>query len=144
MNDTFDPVEFGKLMETMGHSGWLGHRYHAHGPDWIELAMPWREDLVGDVTTGTLASGPIIALMDNAAGTSVWIKRRVFGPQVTIDLRVDYMRPAVTGATVIARCECYKVTSSIGFIRGFAYDATPDDPLCHVAGTFMLLEQFGG
>jgi uncharacterized protein (TIGR00369 family) len=143
MDSTFDPVSFDKMMKSFGHNGWLGHRYHAHGPDWIELAMDWREDLVGDVTSGALASGPIIALMDNAAGASVWLKRKVFGPQVTIDLRVDYMRPAVTGATVIARCECYKQTSEIGFIRGIAYDATPDDPLCHVVGTFMLLKKLG-
>ena len=27
------------------------------------------------------------------------------------------------------------------FVRGIAYDETPDDPLAHVAGTFMLMDQ---
>lgn len=137
---TFDVAAFDAMMQALGHSGWLGHRFHARGEGWVELAMPWREDLVGDEASGVLASGPVIALMDNAAGTSIWLKRGKFGPQVTIDLRVDYMRPAKPGATVIARCECYKLTRQVAFIRGIGYDESPDDPLAHVAGTFMLLE----
>lgn len=137
---TFDAAAFDAMMQKFGHSAWLGHRLHATGDGWVELAMRWREDLVGDEESGVLASGPVIALMDNAAGTSVWLKRGIFGPHVTIDLRVDYTRPARPGATVIARCECYKLTRQIAFIRGIGYDETPDDPLAHVAGTFMLLE----
>lgn len=136
----FDAEAFNATMSSEGHSGWLGHRLHASGEGWVELAMPWREDLVGDAESGVLASGPVIALMDNAAGMSVWLKRGQFGPQVTLDLRVDYMRGARPGATVIARCECYKLARSVAFVRGIAYDDSPDDPLCHVAGTFMLLD----
>ena len=36
-----------------------------------------------------------------------------FQPIVTIDLRLDYLRPALKGETVIARCECYKLTRQI-------------------------------
>lgn len=135
---------FNTVISRLGHSGWLGHRFHAADEGWLELAMDWREDLVGDPDTGVLASGPIVALMDNAAGTAVWLKRGVLGAQVTIDLRVDYMRPATPRATVIARCECYRLTRQIAFVRGIGYDATPDDPLCHVTGTFMLLDQPAG
>ena len=60
--------------------------------------------------------------------------------RATLDLRVDYLRPATPGRTVIGRGECLKVTRSIAFVRGIAYDETPDDPLAHVAGTFMLMD----
>ncbi len=42
---------------------------------------------------------------------------------------------------MIGRGECLKLTRSIAFVRGIAYDETPDDPLAHVAGTFMLMDQ---
>lgn len=29
---------------------------------------------------------------------------------------------------------------SIGFVRGQAHDGDPDDPIAHVAGTFMFLD----
>jgi len=133
-----DISAFGQAFGASGHSAWLGIRIHRITAQYTELAMDWREDLVGDVETGVLASGPIVALMDSCAGASVWMKRN--GPNVTIDLRVDYMRPARPRATVIARCECYRTTRQIAFVRGIGYDDDPADPLCHVAGSFMFHE----
>jgi len=123
-----------------GHGGTLGITYHAKDDGWVELALPYTERLIGDVDSGVLASGPIIALMDMATSVAVWAKRDKFAHQATLDLRVDYLRPAVPGRTVIGRGECLKVTRSIAFVRGIAYDETPDDPLAHVAGTFMLMD----
>ena len=136
----FDPSIASKLLTRFGHGGWLGMRYHAHGDDWVELALPWREDLVGIPDSGVLASGPIISLMDNATSMAVWAMRGPFTPQVTVDLRVDYMRAATPGKTVIGRGECYKLTRSIAFVRGLAHDGDINDPVAHVVGTFMMTE----
>ena len=133
----FDPARASKMMTRHGHGGWLGFTYHAHGPDWVELALPWREDLVGVAETGVLASGPIISLMDNATSMAVWTLAGRFTAHATLDLRVDYMRAAVPGKTIIGRGECYKLTRTISFIRGIAYDGDLDDPVAHVVGTFM-------
>lgn len=123
-----------------GHGGRLGIEYHAHGADWCELQLPYHPDLVGDPASGVLASGPIITLMDMATSFSVWLKRGQFVPHATLDLRVDYLRPARPGRTVVGRGECYRITRAISFIRGQAHDGDPADPLAHVAGTFMLTE----
>ncbi len=140
----FDPALASKLLTRFGHGGWLGMLYHAHGANWVELALPWREDLVGIADSGVLASGPIISLMDNATSMAVWTLRGPFQPQVTVDLRVDYMRAAVPGRTVIGRGECYKLTRSIAFVRGVAHDGDINNPVAHVAGTFMVLEAPAG
>lgn len=135
-----DPARLMKRMargEQSGHSGWIGLDYHAHGDDWVELKLPWREELVGLSDTGVLASGPIISLMDNATSMSVWMASNTFVPHATLDLRVDYMRAATPGKTVIGRGECYKLTRNVAFVRGIAFDETPDDPVAHVIGTFM-------
>ncbi len=133
----FDPARASKMMTRHGHGGWLGIAYHDHGSDWVELALPWRDELVGVAETGVLASGPIISLMDNATSMSVWTLARRFIPQATLDLRVDYMRAAQPGMTIVGHGECYKLTRSIAFIRGTAHDGDPDDPIAHVTGTFM-------
>ncbi len=129
-----------QMMSGIGHSGFLGMEYRAHGDDWMELALPWRDDLAGDAESDVLASGPIIALMDNATALSVWVKLKQFRPQVTLDLRVDYMRAATPGKTVIGRGECIKITRSIAFVRGVAHDGDPADPVALVAGSFIKLD----
>ena len=133
----FDPARAVRGMGRHGHGGWLELDYHAHGPDWVELMLPWREDLVGVAETGVIASGPIISLMDNATSMSVWTVAARFTPHATLDLRVDYMRAAVPGKTIIGRGQCYKLTRTIAFIRGVAYDGDLEDPVAHVTGTFM-------
>ena len=124
-----------------GHGEQLGIAYHAHGLDWVELKLPWHADLVGDPDRDVLASGPIIALMDMATSFSVWLKRERFVPHATLDLRVDYLRPARPGRTVIGRGECYRLTRVLSFVRGQAHDGDAADPIAHVVGSFMLTEQ---
>jgi len=123
-----------------GHGGRLGTLFHARGDDWVELALPYAPELVGDPASGVMASGPIVALMDMATSLAIWIKRGGFVPHATLDLRVDYLRPARVGHTVIGRGECYRLTRSISFVRGQAHDGDPADPLAHVAGTYMNLD----
>ncbi|MET0245534.1 MAG: PaaI family thioesterase [Sphingomonas sp.] len=136
MSFVFDPERFFSS-RIGGHGGLLGITLGTYGADWAELQLPWREDLVGDPESGVLASGPILAMMDMATSIGVWLKLGMFHPHATLDLRIDYLRPATPGRTVVGRGECYRVTRSIAFVRGQAHDGDPDDPLAHVAGTFM-------
>jgi uncharacterized protein (TIGR00369 family) len=144
MASELDPPKLIRMMARLGHNAQIGVGYHAHGPDWVALELPWRAELVGDPATGILASGPIFTLMDMAASLSVWITTGVFRPQATLDMRVDYLRPAVPGKTVIGRGECYKLTKSIAFIRGEAHDGDPARPLAHVAGTYIFTGEGAG
>lgn len=134
----FDAVRFIKGMARGGHNGLVGMAYHAHGEGWCELQLPYRDELVGDARNGFLASGPIITMMDMATSISVWLKRGTFRPQATLDLRVDYLRPAEPGKTVYGRGECYRMTKSIAFIRGEAHDGDAARPVAHVTGTYIF------
>lgn len=136
---TFDPERFINAVARHGHSGVMGIAYRGHGEDWAELTLPWAERLVGDPETGVIASGPIVTLMDMATSMAIWVRSGTFRAQATLDLRVDYLRPARPHATVVGRGECYRITRNIAFIRGQAHDGDPDDPVAHVAGTYMFL-----
>lgn len=138
MCEAFDIKRFFELAGHYGHNGRLGVVYRDHGPDWAELALPFSEEFVGVPDKGILASGAIISLVDVCSGGAVWQKLGRFEPVVTVDLRLDYLRPAFAGDTVIARMECYKMTRSIAFVRGVAHTGDPDHPVANVTGTFML------
>jgi len=62
---------------------------------------------------------------------------------VTLDLRIDYVRAAVPGKTIIARADCYQLRRSMAFVRGIAHDGELTDPVAHAAGIFMLVEASG-
>lgn len=133
----FDPERFFSLARKVGHGRAIGMEYRSHGDDWVELSLPWREQLVGVPESGILASGAIVSLVDTAAGMSVWAARGHFQPMATLDLRIDYLKPAPQGATVYARCQCYKITRSVAFVRGSAHLGDFDDPIAQAALTFM-------
>jgi uncharacterized protein (TIGR00369 family) len=136
----FDPTAFIAEYGGASHNGLVGSRYVAHGEDWVELAIPYDPRLVADEASGVLASGPIVALMDMAASMAIWVRKGAFAPHATLDLRVDYLRPAIPGRTVIGRGECYRLTRHVSFVRGQAHDGDPADPVAHVAGTYMNLD----
>ena len=76
--------------------------------------------------------------LPNLAPTSVWVTLDRFAPILTIDLRLDYLRPAANGETIVARCECVKLTRRIAFVRGIAHGAEDERPIALSAATFML------
>ena len=43
----FDPERFFELVRNVGHGRALALEYRQSAEDWIELALPWREELVG-------------------------------------------------------------------------------------------------
>ena len=135
----FDPEQSASFFFSHGHPGWLGMKYSAHGDDWVQLELPWREDLLGEEDRHMLASGPIISLLDMASGMSIWTKTKRFIPVATLDLRVDYQRPARERASVFGKVECFRTTRSAAFVRGIAHDGDPDDPVATMAGVFMTI-----
>ena len=135
----FDHKLLSNAVLARAHPGWLGLKYHDHGENWVEMELPWREDLVGDPDFPVLASGPIISLLDMASGMCIWATNKMFKPIATLDLRVDYQRPARDHASVIGHAECYKVTRSAAFVRGWAHDGDESDPVAHMAGVFLSI-----
>ena len=134
----FDPKQFFELARKVGHGQALGLEFRDAGPDWVELALPWKEQLVGVADSGILASGAIVSLVDTCGGASVWKTLGKFQPIVTIDLRLDYLRPALKGETVIARCQVDQLTRRIAFVSGVAHTGDERRPVARAVGTFML------
>ena len=140
MSEGFDPERFFKLARSVGHGRALGLDYHSSGETWVELALPWRPELVSVPADGIMATGAIVSLIDTCSGTAVWKAMGGFKPIVTLDLRIDYLRAALKGETVFARCECYKLTRKVAFVRGIAHGGDEARPVAHSAATFMITD----
>lgn len=102
------------------------------------MRVPWREDLVGDPETAVIASGVVTALLDHVCGLAVNAAGQVAFPIATLDLRIDYMRPAAPRAGITAEAHCYKLTRSIAFVRAEAWDADRSDLVATAQAAFIL------
>lgn len=123
------------FLDAIPHMHALGLAYRGHGDDWAELMLPYAPQLIVD--DGVIASGAIFSLMDSAAGFAVFTRLQSMSGHATIDLRLDYLHGPEPGVAIVGRAVCYKLTSSVAFVRGVAHQGDPDRPLANMAGTFM-------
>lgn len=101
--------------------------------------VAWREDLVGDPDTGVIHGGVITSLLDNLAGVAIATRLRKLRAMATLDLRIDYMRPAEKGREILAEAECYHITRSVAFVHAWAYHGSKEERvIASASGAFAL------
>lgn len=128
----------GEIMYGMPHGREIGMRLHRSARGTAYLSVPYDERLIGDPQTGVLHGGVVTALLDTASGAAVMSMPQKLKVVATLDLRIDYMRPATVGQTIRCRAECYRLTQSIGFTRAVAYHEDDSDPIASAAGAFSV------
>lgn len=139
-SDSFDP----KMIETLvrrgiPHCGALNIQVRHIAPRKVILALPYDAQFAGDPDLGTLAGGVVTSLIDSAMGMAVFSGLAKLIPIATLDLRIDYLRPARAGLVLVADAACYRLTSQIAFARASAYhDNAMDKPVAMALGSFML------
>ncbi len=72
----------------------LGMRLDEIGEGTCRVSIPFRKDLIGDPWRPALHGGVIAALIDVAGGLAGFASLRPGDRLSTIDMRVDYLRPA--------------------------------------------------
>ncbi|MGE0484966.1 MAG: PaaI family thioesterase [Gammaproteobacteria bacterium] len=102
------------------------------------VRVPYDARLAGNAETGVLHGGVITTALDSACGMSVIAALGQRMQIATLDLRIDYLRPAVPGEAVTAAAHCYKVTKNVCFVRAIAYHDDRDDPIANTAASFMI------
>lgn len=134
-----------KFMKSIKHGQVLGLELVDASKDGITIKLPYNTELVGNPYTGVIHGGAITALLDQACGMAV---AAAIAPEMditpTIDLRIDYMRPAEPHRDVIAHTHVYRVTKSVVFARGVAYQDSIDKPIAHCVATFIRMGMKAG
>jgi uncharacterized protein (TIGR00369 family) len=138
-----DSVSIAPLVEAIArfvpHNRAIGIRFVSQIAGRVTLALPYDGKLVGNPLTGVVHGGAITALLDAACGLAVLVKLGEPIAIATLDLRIDYLRPATPTQEVLGRAECFKVTHNVAFVRSEAFHEGGEGDLVAVAnGTFII------
>ena len=130
-----------EVVPSLKHCQLLGVEVVEAIPAQLTLSIPYSEKIVGNPDTGVVHGGVLTALMDTACGFAAILGLDSFGICPTLDLRIDYMKPAEPGRTIIGKAEAYKVTKTVIFARGTAYhEGDEDSPIAHCTASFMRID----
>ncbi len=126
------------LISHVPHAKAIGLEVVSAAQGRCRMKVPYSKKLVGNPDTGVVHGGVITSLLDNACGVATQLALAEPTSIATLDLRIDYMRPATPELDIIGETHCYKVTKSVAFVRGTAFHETPDEPIATCVAAFML------
>lgn len=139
MSTAFDIGQIQNIIDTgIPHCSEIGVKVQDMDAEGVTFSLPYDSRFAGNPMNGILHGGIITTLIDTAAGMCIYTRLQKYLPIATLDLRIDYLKPATPGEEVFAYATCYKLTKQIAFTRAIAYHTDPDDPIANSVGTFML------
>ena len=99
------------------------------------MTLPARPEWVGDPLRGMLHPGALTVLADSACGLAVGAALKERAPFATLDLRMDYLRPAGPGHDLHCEAHCFRLTRSVGFVRAEVWQDRRDEPIATAQAT---------
>jgi uncharacterized protein (TIGR00369 family) len=128
------------MMESfIPFNAFLGVRVTSVSASSVVMEIPFRDVLVGDPLRPALHGGVLSALADTCGGAAVWVAVKNPHARIsTIDLRVDYLRPAGLD-TLIAEAHVVRLGNRVGVadVRLFSAGA-PDVSVATGKGVYNV------
>ena len=141
-----DPKYYDKLIEYMNlipFSQFLGMEIEELTPGFARMRLPFKKELIGDISRPALHGGVTSALIDTCGGGALITKIEPLDRLSTVDLRIDFLRPG--------QCECILVEASVlrignrvGVADMIAFqDDARDKPIAIGRGTYNIIRDSG-
>lgn len=107
-------------------------------PGQIRMRIPAQPMLAADPEERYFFPGILFSLADTACGLVAGRQLERPEPMSTLDLRIDYLSPALLKYDLTAAAECYRVTRSVIFVRCELYSGHHKQRLvANATGAFM-------
>jgi uncharacterized protein (TIGR00369 family) len=127
-----------KFVQRTPHMREIGARITAVDKGRGSMTLPARPEWVGDPLRGQLHPGALTVLADSTCGLAVGTALTQRAPYATLDLRMDYLRPAGPEHDVHCDAHCFRLTRNVAFVRAEVYQADRNEPIAVAQASFML------
>lgn len=108
------PPDFFRMFEQwIPFNRFLGIAVEEARDGYVRMALPFRDEFIGDPTRPALHGGVISMLLDACGGLAVWTRIGAEDRVSTIDLRVDYLAPGAPDR-LIAEATVVRVGNRVG------------------------------
>ena len=105
---------------------------------YCRMQMPYHAAIVGDPDTGCVHGGVVTTLLDSVGGLCVIAQLQRMQPVATLDLRIDYLKPATPRSHLLAEARVERMTRTVAFVSGLAYQDRPESPIARATASFIL------
>ncbi len=106
----------------------------------VVIDLPYSPMLAVSADEQSIHQGAIITLIDTACGSVVPTLQKDFRRTATLDLRVDFFRPARPRATVRCQAQCLDFGSDLAFVRASVHDGDTGQAIAVASGTFAVFK----
>ena len=127
-----------EVVTHLPHYRALGLEVVDYAPGRATLRCDYRPELVGDPLTGVVHGGVVTTILDSVCGLACFLGLDEPQAIATLDLRIDYLRPARVERPIFGFAELHRQTRSVAFLRGHAYQDEPGDAVATCVATFMI------
>ncbi|MGE4293179.1 MAG: PaaI family thioesterase [Desulfovibrio sp.] len=116
----------------------LGLRVEEIREGYARLRLPFRPEFIGDARRPALHGGLLSTLVDTCGGIAVWASGEPGDRVATIDLRVDYLRPA-PAKDLLAEAQVRLMGNRVGNASVVIFAADdPETPLVEGRGVYNV------
>lgn len=122
MQEGFDPEALDGLIRHPPFHQWMGVTVKSAEKGRVVLSIPPNPEFVGNPFIPAVHGGIVAALIDLAGGAALFAELKF--PTPTIDMRVDYLRPAIAGKRLDADARVKSLGKTVAFVD---IDVTDED-----------------
>ncbi|WP_028574442.1 PaaI family thioesterase [Desulfonatronovibrio hydrogenovorans] len=119
MNDSYTQL-ISYVENQMPFNKHLGIRIRHLEKGFARLYLPYQPEFTGDPRRPALHGGVLSTLVDTCGGVAIWTCCEVEDAIATIDMRVDYLRPAPQGS-LFAEARVRLLGNRVGNVQTIIY-----------------------
>ncbi len=123
--------------DAIAHNKALGIRVVDASGERVHAAVAYREAFLGDAAAGLWHTSVGTTLADSSCGLAVFLALPGMEAIATLDLRMDYLRPALAGKDLNVEAECHHVTRYVAFARATLFQDERERPTALCTAAFM-------
>ena len=128
-----------RFLSALRHCQLLGMTVVHVSENSLTMRLPYSEKIIGNPLTQVVHGGSLTTLMDTACGTAVFTSLPGFELCPTLDLRMDYMKAAKAGHSLIAKATVVRITHNVVFTQCNVYQEEDHELIARCSAAFMRI-----